>query len=135
MRTYSQFLISCSCLLAITFTGCGGPNGVRITEGHHELTAAPVINHNAPMIVHIDLFERLATIRNGVALGDQFLIVTNYAGVETAVLKARPLRIGSPLLTADILEGDPKINNTISTADAARSMELEKIYSTLGEGN
>ena len=52
--------------------------------------------------MHIDLFERIATIRNGMALGDQFLIATNFAGVETAVLKAHPLRIDNPLLTADI---------------------------------
>jgi hypothetical protein len=134
MRLHSTFLITCASLLALTFTGCGG-KGVRVTEGNYNLTAPPIVNRNAPTIVHIDLFERLATIRNGTALGDQFLIATNYAGVETAVLKARTLRIGSPLLTADILEGDPKINNTISTADTGRSMELSKIYRNLGEEN
>lgn len=120
----------------MTFTGCGGPNGVRITEGHQEPTStAPLIAHNAPMIVHIDLFARIATIRNGMALGDQFLITTNYAGVETAVLKARPSSLSETLLTADILEGDPKINNTVKTANPARSMELAKIYRNLAEEN
>ena len=135
MRLYPRILITCASLLGIALTGCGGSSGVRITEGFQEREAAPVVNHNAPMIVHIDLFDRIVTIRNGMALGDQFLIATNFAGVETAVLKARPQRIGSPLLTADILEGDPKINNTITTADSARSMELSKIYRDLDEAN
>ena len=134
MRLNPRILITCASLLALAFTGCGG-KGTRVIEGNQNLTAPPVVNRNAPLIVHIDLFERLATIRNGAALGDQFLIATNYAGVETGVLKARPLRIGSPLLTADILEGAPKINNMISTADAARSMELSKVYRNLDEAN
>ncbi|CAA6677061.1 MULTISPECIES: hypothetical protein [unclassified Lentimonas] len=134
MRLHPLTLITCASLLALTFTGCGG-KGVRVTEGNQNFTAPPVVNRNAPMIVHLDLFERLVTIRNGAALGDQFLIATNYAGAETGVLKARPLRIGSPLLTADILEGAPQINDTISTADAARSVELSKVYRDLGEDN
>jgi len=135
MRLYTPILIACASSLALALTGCGGGKGTRIIEGNQNFTAPPVVNRNAPLIVHIDLFERLATIRNGAALGDQFLIATNYAGIETAVLKARPQRIGSPLLTADILEGDPKINNTISTADAARSVELSKVYRNLAEEN
>ncbi len=134
MRLHSLILITCASLLVAAFTGCG-VNGVRITEGSQAPIAAPVIDHNAPVIVHIDLFERIATIRNGMALGDQFLIATNFAGVETAVLKAHPLRIDNPLLTADILEGEPEINNTITTADTARSLELSKIYRTLDEAN
>lgn len=136
MRLHSQLLAAvCSCMLAMTFVGCGSSNGVRITaEGHQEREPAPVINHNAAHIVHIDLFERIATIRNGIALGDQFLITTNYAGAETAVLKARP-STSLTLVTADILEGDPKINNTVETADVARSMELAKVYRNLDEEN
>ena len=136
MRLYSQVLaIICSCLLATIFLGCGNKSGVRITaEGQQQRDPAPVITQNAPLIVHIDLFERIATIRNGTALGDQFLITTNYAGAETGVLKARP-STSLTLVTADILEGHPKINNTVKTADVARSMELAKIYRNLDEEN
>ncbi len=119
----------------MTLTGCGGPNGVRITEGSQERTVtAPLIARNTPIIVHIDLFERIATIRHGVALGGDFLITSDYAGVETAVLKARPNK-NLTLLTADILEGAPKINNTVKVADPARSMELAKLYSIAAEQN
>ncbi len=121
-------------MLATIFLGCGGKN-VRITEGNQQRAPAPVITHNAPHIVHIDLFARIATIRNGVGLGDQFLVTTNYAGMETAVLKARPSSLSETLLTADLLEGDPKINNTVKTADVARSMELAKIYHSPDEEN
>ncbi len=136
MRLYPKLLISFSCVLAIITSGCGGgPNGVRITEGYQERTiTAPLIAHDIPHIVHIDLFERLATIRNGIALGSEFRITTNYAGVETAVLKARPNK-NLTLLTADILEGDPKINNTVKAANPARSMELSKRYSIAAEEN
>jgi hypothetical protein len=129
MRIHSLILITCSTLLAATFIGCRS-NGVRITEGNQAPSAAPVIDHSVPIIVHIDLFERIATIRKGMSLGDQFLIATNFAGEETAVLKARPLRVQSPLLTADILEGNPTINNTITAADPIRSAELSQIYRT-----
>ena len=133
MRLHSKLLSSISVVLAMTLTGCGSSNGVRFEENQPH-TPAPVINHNAPVIVHIDLFERIATIRNGITLGDEFLIATNYAGVETGVLKTRPSS-SLTLVTADILEGDPKINNTVNTADVARSTELAKIYSNLDEEN
>ena len=116
-------------------TGCGGLNGVRVTEGSQERTVtAPLIARNAPIIVHIDLFERIATIRNGIALGSEFLITTDYAGVETGVLKSRPNK-NLTLLTADIIEGAPRINNTVKAADPARSMELAKLYSIAAEEN
>ena len=136
MRLHSQLLAAtCCCILATIFVGCGNKSGVRITaEGHQQRDPAPVISHNAPHIVHIDLFERIATIRNGISLGDEFLIATNYAGVETAVLKTRP-SASLTLVTADILEGAPKINNTVKTADVARSTELAKIYRNLDEEN
>ncbi len=134
MRLRSLLLVAFSCALSLILAGCGGANGVRITEGKKRETA-PMITDKKPMIVHIDLFERIATIRNGVALGDEFLITTNYAGVETAVLKSRTSGSSETLLTADILEGDPKINNTVNSADSARSIELAKIYSNLDQEN
>jgi hypothetical protein len=51
------------------------------------------------------------------------------------VLKARPSSLSETLLTADILEGDPKINNTVKTADSARNIELTKIYHSPDQEN
>lgn len=134
MRLHSSLIAAFSCALALILVGCAGPNGVRITEGQKRETA-PIITDKEPMIVHIDLFERIATIRNGMDLGDQFLITADYAGVETAVLKARPSSLSETLLTADILEGDPEINNTVKTADSTRDIELTKIYSNPDQEN
>ena len=76
MRLSPQLTIICSSMLALCFSSCGGPNGVRITEGHQEPTAsAPVSSKKTRAhIVHIDLFERIATIRHGMPLGGEFLI-------------------------------------------------------------
>tara|TARA_B110000196_G_scaffold229499_1_gene198126 strand:+ start:12007 stop:12411 length:405 start_codon:yes stop_codon:yes gene_type:complete len=134
MRLHSSLIAAFSCALALILVGCAGLNGVRITEGQKRETA-PMITDKEPMIVHIDLFERIATIRNGMDLGDQFLITADYAGVETAVLKARPSSLSETLLTADILEGDPEINNTVKTADSTRDIELTKIYSNPDQEN
>jgi hypothetical protein len=51
------------------------------------------------------------------------------------VLKARPSSLSETLLTADILEGDPEINNTVKTADSTRGSELAKIYSNPDQEN
>jgi hypothetical protein len=94
-----------------------------------------VINNSTPLIVHVDLFDRIVTVRNGAGLKDEFLVTTNYAGAETAVLKKRPNSYSETLLTADILEGDPSINDTVKAAGSARSMELAKTYRSASTGN
>lgn len=136
MCSYNRLLCAFSSVLTAILTGCGGgPNGVHITEGKQERVETTVVAQDAAMIVHIDLFERIATIRNGVTLGDGFLITSDFAGVETAVLKARPASLSEHLRTADILEGNPKINHSVRPASASRSQELAKIYRDPGEEN
>ena len=73
------------------------------------------------------MFERIATIRNGNGLPSGFLVAKNRKGEQTAALKARPAR-AEGLRTADILEGEPRINNIISAASASESARLAKIY-------
>jgi hypothetical protein len=136
MRLNIRLLSTLIGVLVITsFLGCSGPDGVRITEGQQQrATTAPLVPRDAPQVVHVDLFERIATIRNGSALGSEFLISTNYAGKEIAVLKARPSQ-NLTLLTADILEGTPEINHIVKPASPARQMELVKLYSIASEQN
>lgn len=136
MRLLGHFIVCFSVVLALLFSACGGPNGVRITEGNQgRTTTAPLIIDTAIIIVHVDLFERIVTIRNGMALDDEFLITTNYAGIETAVLKIHSNSIGTALLTADILAGNPKINHLVIPADAIRSQELGDIYRDINVDN
>lgn len=83
---------------------------------------------NQASIVHVNLSNRLATIRNGLkfSTGD-FLIVKDREGTQTGVLKARPDRpIG--LQTADVLEGEPDINHIVVAASASETERLSKIY-------
>jgi hypothetical protein len=132
MISSHQFLLTLSAALALLLTGCGlGSDGIRITEGQPgpATTTASTYASGTAIVVHVDLFERIATIRNGNGMaGSGFLIATDYAGGETAVLKMRPTSIDEGLPTADILEGEPGINNAIHAASAERSSELTEIY-------
>lgn len=132
MRLYQILLLTSGSLLTLLLTGCAGVggDGIRITEGqaqNREQTATPTAR-NTTQIVHVDVFSRIATIRDGRALGDGFLIATDRAGNETAVLKALPHSASERLQTAEILEGIPGVNNSVRPATAARSAELAKIY-------
>jgi hypothetical protein len=111
-------------------SGCGGGSGIHITEGNQQIGApAPgtMVATSNSTVVHVDMFERIATVRNGRQLPQGFLVAKDRQGNQTAVLKSRPKRpIG--LLTADILEGEPRINDLISPASDAESARLGKIY-------
>lgn len=124
-------LLAASALLFFLFSGCGGHRGVRVTEGSEQIGAAPrgsVFLTNEATVVHVDDFERLATLRNakGFAQG-VFLQTRDREGNETGILKTRALR-PSGLLTADVLEGMPGINDRATPVSAAESERLGKIY-------
>jgi len=80
------------------------------------------------MVVHVDTNERITTIRRGFSLGEKFLISMTPTGVETAILKGRARSEGEGLMTADILEGVPQINNVVVPASRERSQRLESLY-------
>lgn len=136
MRLYTRLLCLLSCALGAILTGCGSVNDVRIIEGRQEpISEATVIANDAAIIVHIDVFERIATIRNGTALEGEFLIATDYAGLETGVLKVRESDLSEHLRAVDILEGSPEINNSVRPANAARSQQLAQTYRSAGADN
>ena len=138
MTLVHKYLLAFSFILTILLSGCGlGSDGIRITEGQQGKVPAPAPAYGAStsLIVHVDLFERIATVLNGDSLGEGFLIAADHTGTETAILKRRPSSVDEGLPTADILEGEPGINNTVRPADAARSNELSKKYSDPTEEN
>lgn len=116
---------------ALALAGCGGSDKVIVTEGDTQIGAArkgTVIVHSDSLVVHVDEFERLVTLRNARSFPKgAFLKTTNRDGEQTAILKTHDNReVG--LRIADILEGEPKINNYASPVSAAESAHLSKIY-------
>lgn len=105
---------------------------MRITEGTETIGSAPagtLFATQQASIVHVDLSGRVVTMRNGNKFeAGAFLIVKDDEdGKQTGVLKALPKR-PTGLRTADVLEGEPKINDLVSKAGAAESERLSKIY-------
>lgn len=125
-------LILLALATAMLLTACGGRKGVRVTEGTETIGEAPsgtLFATKESSIVHIDLAGRLATLRNGNKFKDgDFLIVKNeQTGQQTGVLKALPKR-ALGLRTADVLEGEPGINNVVILASKSEADRLSKIY-------
>ncbi len=133
MRLNKLLPIFLGTAFAVFLSACGGVggSGVRITEGNKQIGTAPtgtIVAEDAATLVHVDMFERIVTIRKGRKLPNGFLISTDSnSGTQTAVLKAQPKRpIG--LRTADILEGEPAINDIVTAASPEESARLAKIY-------
>lgn len=127
-----------SALLAVLLSGCGGgPSGVRVTEGNDPVSAAPTgraVQASDATIVHVNDRERLATIRNGSSFPpNAFLQTLDRGGNQTGFLKTRMQR-PSGLRTADILEGEPSINNRAVPVDETERARLEKLYSDPADG-
>jgi len=130
MRIAYFILISFSALVALTTSSCRTGSGVRITEGNQTIDAeesGTVIKSKTATVVHVDMNERIATIRNGRDLESGFLASIDRNGKRTAILKTRENRIIG-LRTADVIEGKPSINDTISPVSSKESESLSKIY-------
>ena len=75
--------------------------------------------------MHIDLEERVATIRFGNELNNEFLFL-EFNGVQTGVLKG--CKLNDSLKTAYILDGTPQINDKIFKASKQQNDSLRKIF-------
>lgn len=131
MRHNALLLLALSALSLALLSGCGGRRGVRVTEGSQQIGSAPtgsLFATDEATLVHVDDFERLATLRNarGFAEGT-FLETHDKQGNKTGTLKARANR-ETGLRTADILEGAPRINDLATPVSASESARLGKIY-------
>jgi hypothetical protein len=125
LKNYTLRMLSVS---TIILAGCG-TSDVTFREGKaNEQKTTNVVPRNSAMVVHVDTNERITTIRRGFSLGEKFLISMTPTGVETAILKGRARSEGEGLMTADILEGVPQINNVVVPASRERSQRLESLY-------
>ena len=111
--------------------GCGGPSSVRVIEGDQQIRSAltgSVYATDQAMVVHVNEFDRLATLRNARSYSaSTFLETRDNEGNKSALLKTRENRPAG-LGIADIVEGLPKINDRASPVNAAESVRLAKIY-------
>ena len=126
-------------LLAVSFSllsGCGGSRSVRVTEGDQQIRSAltgSLYATDQATIVHVNKFDRLATLRNARSFPKStFLETRDSEGNKSAILKTRENRPAG-LGTADIVEGLPKINDRASPVNATESVRLGKIYRDLDE--
>ena len=126
-------------LLAVSFSllsGCGGSRSVRVTEGDQQIRSAltgSLYATDQATIVHVNKFDRLATLRNARSFSaSTFLETRDSEGNKSAILKTRGNRPAG-LGTADIVEGLPKINDRASPVNATESVRLGKIYRDLNE--
>ena len=78
-------------------------------------------------IVHIDLEDRVATIRFGDDLTNKFLFSRDTNGEQTGILKGIPRDNGN-LKTAYIIDGNPQINDEIFKASKQQNDSLRKIF-------
>lgn len=129
MSLSKYILLLAACAASLMLSGCGSTDTDFGGSGSRGNTAADssLIN-TAPHIVHVDLVERVATLRNGSDVKEGFLIALDTEGKQTSVLKTLPMRSPRSLRTADVLEGKPQINNTVRAATSAEINELAKIY-------
>ena len=126
-------------LLAVSLSllgGCSGSRSVRVIEGDQQIRSAltgSVYSTEQAIIVHVNEFDRLATLRNArIFPAFTFLETRDSEGNKSAILKTRGNRPAG-LGTADIVEGLPKINDHATPVNAAESVRLRKIYRDLDE--
>lgn len=116
--------------------GCSSPSSVRVIEGDQKIRSAltgSVYATDQAIIVHVNEFDRLATLRNARSYSaSTFLETRDSEGKKSALLKTRENRPAG-LGTADIVEGLPKINDRASPVNAAESVRLGKIYRDLDD--
>ena len=126
-------------LLAVSLSllsGCGGSRSVRVIEGDQQIRSAltgSIYASDQATIVHVNKFDRLATLRNARSFPKStFLETRDSEGNKSAILKTRGNRPAG-LGTADIVEGLPKINDRASPVNATESVRLGKKYRDLDE--
>ena len=121
-RTYSSLLI------IICFIAIGCSNVSKSIPNSPDTDISLIQNYESTSrIVHIDLKERLATIRFGNELSNEFLVSRDANGQQTGVLKGI-IKLNDSLKTAYIIDGNPQINDEIFKASKQQNDSLRKIF-------
>ena len=131
-KTLFTFILAA--VLLSMFGGCRGSRSIRVIEGDQQIRSAltgSVYASDQAIIVHVNEFDRLATLRNARSFPKStFLETYDNEGNKSAILKTRGTR-PTGLGTADIVEGLPKINDHATPVNATENVRLGKIYRDL----
>ena len=114
-------------------TSCNSSNSIRLKDssdskkdGFSNVEIAKEIK--GASIVHIDQKQRIVTIRSNKVLNKGYYItISSLSEKESSVLKLYDASYES-IFIADILEGSPKINDSIAQVTNERSKELDQNY-------
>lgn len=120
-------------LTVILLTSCSSSNSIRLKgssdEKKDDLSNLEVaVKIEEATIVHIDKKQRIVTIRSNRPLDEGYYITSSQSSEkESSVIKLYDASYES-IFIADILEGLPKINDSIAKATLERSQELDENY-------
>jgi hypothetical protein len=109
-------------------TSCSSSNSIRLKGSSDskkdDFSNVEIVKEiEGASIVHIDQKQRIVTIRNK----GYYITISSLSEKESSVLKLYDASYES-LFIADILEGSPKINDSIAQATKERSKELDQNY-------
>ena len=120
-------------ITVILLTSCNSSKSVRLKDSsvtqkdnQSNLEIAKKIDNAS--IVHIDKTQRIVTIRSNRPLNKGYYITSSqYSDTESSVIKLYDASY-ELIFIADILEGTPKITDSISKVSEERSKELDVYY-------
>ena len=120
-------------ITVIFLTSCNSSKSIRIksssdsNKGNVSNSEIAEKIDNAS-IVHIDKTQRIVTIRSNRPLDKGYYITSSqYSDTESSMIKLYDSSYES-IFIADILEGTPKITDSISKVSEERSKELDVYY-------
>ena len=114
-------------------TSCTSSNSIRLKDSsdskENDVSYVEIAKEiEGASIVHIDQKERIVTIRSNNDLSRGYYItISQLSKKENSVLKLYDASYES-LFIADILEGSPKITDSIAQATKKRSQRLDQNY-------
>ena len=120
-------------ITVILLTSCNSSKSVRLKDSsdfkkgnQSPLEIAEEIDNAS--IVHIDKTQRIVTIRSNRPLNKGYYITSSqFSDTESSVIKLYDASYES-IFIADILEGTPKITDSISSVNEKRRKELDAYY-------
>jgi hypothetical protein len=132
-KLMNLILLNFFLITVFLLTSCSSSNSIRLKGSSDskkdDFSNVEIVKEiEGASIVHIDQKQRIVTIRSNKVLNKGYYItISSLSEKESSVLKLYDASYES-LFIADILEGSPKINDSIAQATKERSKELDQNY-------